>query len=122
MNKLNGKFKFQTIKVADGNTRYVVTVTGTFNGKHLTVCGYGSWDGKFPANLALVNSNGYRDPETGMIRSITDALNGEVEFDETQIKEIQGRIPGTIITTVRDVPVEKFIVSKNNVEFVACTL
>lgn len=124
MKKLEGSFSFQTCKTGKGKTRYLAKVVGKDEtGKILSAQYFGDWDGQFPANMALVNSHGFRDPETGLIRSVTGSLKGSVTFaDDLPVTEKPGNVAGVTLRQVDLPDPDAFVVEATNRNFTACTL
>ena len=123
MKKLEGSFSFQTCKTGKGKTRYLAKIIGNLDGKIISAQYFGDWDGQFPQNMELVNSHGYRDPETGLIRSVTGSLKGSVTFaDDLPITEKPGSVAGVTLRQIDLPDPDGFIVEATNRTFTACTL
>jgi len=123
MKKIEGSFSFQTCKTGRGKTRYLAKIVGNLDGKTVSAQFFGDWDGQLPANLALVNECGYRDPETGLIRSVTGALKGSVEFaDDLPVVEKPGSVAGVTLRQIDLPDPDGFKLEKTTRTFAACTL
>ena len=120
---VRGVFSFQTCKTGRGKTRYLAKVTGKI-GDDVVSCQYfGDWDGQFPANMAVVNAHGFRDPETGLIRSVTGSLDGEVTVPAGAVViEKPGTVAGVTLRQIDLTDPDGFIVKETNRKFTACTL
>ena len=121
---LNGPFSFQTVKTSKGKVRFVASVTsrGT-DGKITRASVFGDWDGYLPENFKLVNEAGYRDAETGLIRSVSGALKGKVTIPAGS--ELVEKTIGSENVVIHEVELASpfgIEVEKTNQEFVQCTL
>ena len=118
---VNGPFQFFTCKTGRGRDRFCVKVSGMItadDGKQYpaTIQAFDDWDGKLPANLAVIIGNTYTDPETGLHRSVKGALKGTVKVPaNTPIAEKQG----SVVTFYQvDASVKAFTCEKTNQKFV----
>jgi len=120
---VKGTFSFQTCKTGRGKTRYLAKVVGKLGENVVSVQYFGDWDGQLPANLALVNAHGYRDPETGLIRSVTGSLEAEVAVAAgTPVVEKPGQVAGVVLRQVDLADPDGFVVKETDRKFAACTL
>lgn len=113
---IKGNAVFFTARTGTGKERACVKVVEPVTGR--TVQAWINWDGYVPENLTVLTEDGtlYRDPETGLIRSVSGTLCGEVEIPEdTAFVKVAGR---TRDFEQANAPVEAFKLTRTKTKMI----